>query len=461
MDTTLAMATPRSTALPTRRSARAALVASALALVAVGNAAAIVWLWWHGGNVTQVHSQGELLTSIARITGLLGAYLALIQVVLLARLRPLERLVGLDRLAVWHRWNGFVCVWLIVGHTFFSIWGYADMDRITIGKEIPTMIWGGVYPGMIVATIGTALFVAVAATSLVIVRRRLDHRWWYAVHISAYAAIALGWFHQIPTGNELVLDTTAQLYWKSLYVATLAIVLGFRVAWPVADALRYRLRVAEVVPEGPGVVSLRMTGRRLDRLRARGGQFFLWRFLTPRGVWEAHPFSLSAAPDGGSLRITVKGLGDFTSRMGELAPGTRVVTEGPFGVFTAAARSREKVLLVAGGIGITPIRAMLDELDGDVVVVYRVLRESDAVLRDELEERAGARGFELHVVAGDHATDEGRRLLTPDHLRELVPDVAEREVYVCGPPAMTDALARAVRAVRVPRRHLHIERFAL
>ena len=459
--TTLASAAPRPAALQRRSTARAALTASVLATLLVGNAIAIVWLWYHGGNVTKVHSQGELLTSIARITGLLGAYLALIQVILLARLRPLERLVGLDRLAVWHRWNGFACVWLIVGHTFFSIWGYAEMDRITIGKEIPTMIWHGVYPGMVVATIGTALFVAVAATSLVIVRRRVDHRWWYAVHITAYAAIALGWFHQIPTGNELVLSTTAQAYWKSLYLATLAVLLVFRVAIPIADAARYRLRVAEVVPEGPGVVSVRMTGRGLVRLRARGGQFFLWRFLTRRGVWEAHPFSLSEAPDGDSLRITVKSLGDFTGCIDELAPGTGVVAEGPFGVFTAAARRREKVLLVAGGIGITPIRALLDELRGDIVVVYRVLRESDAVLRDELEERAREHDFEVHVVAGDHATEEGRRLLSPEHLRELVPDVAEREVYLCGPPAMIEAIEKTVRAVRVPRRHVHVERFAL
>ncbi len=130
-------------------------------------------------------------------------------------------------------------------------------------------------------------------------------------------------------------------------------------------------------------------------------------------------------------------------------------------MFTAAARRREKVLLVAGGIGITPIRALVDELRGDVVVIYRVLRESDAVFRDELEERVREHGFELHVVAGDHATEEGRRLLSPEHLRELVPDVAEREVYVCGPPAMTDAIARTIRAVHVPRRNVHLERFAL
>jgi predicted ferric reductase len=461
VETSLASAAPRAQAAVGRRSTGARLTGVALAIFAAGNAAALVWLWYQGGNVTQVHSQGELLTSIARITGLLGAYLALVQVVLLARLPPLERLVGLDRLAVWHRWNGHAVLWLVVAHVFFSIWGYADMDRLTVGKEIPTMIWHGNYPGMITATIGTALFVVVVASSIVIVRRRLDYRWWYAVHITAYAAIALAWFHQIPTGNELVLDTVAADYWRSLYVLTLAVLVAFRLAWPVLDAWRYRMRVAEVVPEGPGVVSVRVTGRRLDRLRARGGQFFLWRFLTGLGSWEAHPFSLSEAPDGRSLRITVKELGDYTSRLETLVPGTRVVTEGPFGVFTADARRRDKVLLVAGGIGITPIRALLDELRGDLVVVYRVLREEDAVLRGELEELAREGRIELHVVAGDHATEDGARLLSADHLRDLVPDVADREVYLCGPPAMTAAIERTVRAVRVPRRHVHIERFAL
>jgi ferredoxin-NADP reductase len=219
--------------------------------------------------------------------------------------------------------------------------------------------------------------------------------------------------------------------------------------------VRYRLRVADVIPEGPGVVSVRITGRRLDRLQASGGQFFLWRFLTRRDWHEAHPFLLSAAPDGKSLRITVKGLGDFTSRIGGLRRGTRVLAEGPFGVFTAAHRRREKVLLIAGGIGVTPVRALLDEIRGDVIVVYRVLRESDAVLRGELEQA----GVELHVVAGDHATETGRSLLSPDHLRALVPDVAEREVYLCGPPAMTAAIERTIRAVHVPRRFVHIERF--
>jgi predicted ferric reductase len=305
------------------------------------------------------------------------------------------------------------------------------------------------------------LFVLVVLSSIVIVRRRLDYRAWYAVHIGAYAAIGLGWFHQIPTGNELVLDTTAADYWTSLYVATLALLVWFRLGVPAVNAFRYRLRVAEVVDEGPGVVSLHITGRRLDRLQARPGQFFLWRFLSAPGWWEAHPFSLSAAPDGRSLRITVKSLGDFTRRVAAIRPGTRVIAEGPLGVFTADRRRRERALLVAGGIGVTPIRALVEEMTGDLVVLYRVVHEDDAVLLDELERLAVERGFELELVAGDHATEDGRELLSPSHLLRLVPDVAAREVFVCGPPAMATALESSVRAVGVPRRFVHVEKFAL
>src|SRR5487761_1407820 len=236
----------------------------------LGNAAAIFWLWANGGNLSTA-TTGEALTSVARITGLLSAYMALIQVILLARLPVLERLVGFDRLTVWHRWNGHATIDLVVAHVFFSIWGYALMDKFSIGKEISTMIWGGVYPGMIVATIGTAFLIAVVATSYVIVRRRLRYEWWYAVHVLAYAGIALAWFHQIPTGNELVLDTVAADYWRALYVATIAIIVGFRVVVPLVNVFRYRLRVAEVVEEGPGVVSVRIEGRRLARVSSSSG----------------------------------------------------------------------------------------------------------------------------------------------------------------------------------------------
>jgi predicted ferric reductase len=419
--------------------------------VVLGNAGAIVWLWANGGNL-DAKTTGEALTSVARITGLLSAYMALIQVVLLARIPALERLVGFDRLTVWHRWNGHATIDLVVAHVFFSVWGYALMDKYSIGKEISTMIWGGIYPGMIVATVGTALLLAVVATSYVIVRRRLRYEWWYAVHLLAYAGIALAWFHQIPTGNELVLDTVAADYWRALYVATLALIVGFRVCVPLVNAFRYRLRVAEVVVEGPGVVSIRMTGRKLERLRAHAGQFFVWRFLDR--WWTAHPFSLSEAPDGRSLRITVKALGDHTARLASTRVGTRVVAEGPFGVFTDAARRGSKRALIAGGIGITPVRALARHGD---VVIYRAIDGEDLVLLDEVEDS----GADVHTVVGDHNAPGGERLLSPEHLLELVPDLTDRDVYVCGPPGMTDFAVKNVRAAGVPRRHIHVERFAL
>jgi predicted ferric reductase len=443
-----------------RRTYGRALTAAALGLLTIANAVAIVWLWVHGGNVAD-HNTGELLTSLGRLTGLLGAYAALLQVVLLARLPWLERLVGFDRLTVWHRWNGHATLELVLAHVVLTVYGYALTDRISLPKEISTMLGGGIYPGMITATVGTGLLIAVVVSSVVIVRRRLRYEAWHLVHLVAYAGIALAWFHQIPTGNELAYDHVAADYWRALYAATLALVLGFRFVAPVVKSLRHRLRVAEVAHEAPGVVSLRVTGRNLEQLGARPGQFFLWRFLDRRRWWSAHPFSLSERPDGRSLRITVKALGDFSGGVADVAPGTRVIAEGPFGVFTEAARRREKVLLVAGGIGITPVRALMEDMHGDVAVIYRVLDERDVVFRDELERLAEQRGVRLLFVVGDHRTRDGRRLLSPRHLRELAPDIAERQVYVCGPPAMAEALERNVRRADVPGRFIHTEKFAL
>jgi predicted ferric reductase len=281
------------------------------------------------------------------------------------------------------------------------------------------------------------------------------------VHLTAYAGIALAWFHQIPTGNELVLDRVAADYWRALYAATLALLVLYRVAIPVANAFRFRMRVSEVIPEGPGVVSLRISGQGLARLNAQPGQFFLWRFLAPGRWWASHPFSLSEAPRGASLRITVKALGDFSSGIGGVKPGTRVVAEGPFGVFTDAARRRDKVVLIAGGIGITPIRALIEQIEGDVVVLYRVLAQDDIVFVEELDRLGRERGIRIEYIVGDHATREGSRLLSAEHLHELLPDIIEREVYVCGPPAMTNAIAKNVRRAKVPARHIHAERFAL
>jgi predicted ferric reductase len=468
------------------------VVSIGLWVFVLGNLVGILWILGEGGGDGVAYDWNNFtnfLLGMGRLTAFLAGYFALIEVVLLARLPFLERIVGFDRLTIWHRWNGHLVIYLAIAHVIGSVWGYARQDQANFFREYWNWLTlpqpkapgavisstgalppGGLsiggtatspYPGIITATIGTALLLVVLVTSLVIVRRKLSYEWWYAIHFTAYAGIALTWFHQIPDGNDLVINKVAADYWKSLWVFALALVLWYRLLVPILNTFRYGLKVTEVIHEGPGVVSVRVTGRRLDRLGTRAGQFFFWRFFT-KGFWYTqHPYSISEAPDGNSFRITVKNLGDHSGKFGEIPVGTRVFAEGPFGVFTDESRSGDKALLIAGGIGITPVRALLEQMDGDLVALYRVVSTDDIVFMDELDEIAATRGARVDYIVGDHASQEGRDLLSPRHLQELVPDIAERDVYICGPVAMIDSIVPNLERANVSRRHLHVERFAL
>ncbi len=427
--------------------------------VFLGNLVVIFGLWLAGGGIVAVHNAGELFTSLGRITGLLAAYLLLVQVLLVARLPFVERFRSFDRLTVWHRRNGKICLYLIVAHVAFITLGYALEDKISVFKEFTTFLSS--YAGMVTATFGTIMLVAVALSSFVIVRRKLPYESWYLVHLLSYAGIWLAWFHQVPTGNEFITNAPAARYWLILYVATLVLMVGSRLVSPIVRGVRHRLRVVEVRPEGPGVVSITIAGHDLRRLNARAGQFFLWRFFTRGRWWQSHPFSLSAVPTDGTFRITVKDLGDYSGTMSQVRPGTWVLAEGPFGSFTGVTRAGAKTALIAGGIGITPVRALAEELHGDVVVLYRVIKEEDVVFRDELDGLARERGIRVFYIVGHHASPGGERLMSPDHLLEVVPDLVEREIFVCGPPRMADFIDQNVRAAGVSARHIHVERFAL
>ncbi len=107
------------------------------------------------------------------------------------------------------------------------------------------------------------------------------------------------------------------------------------------------------------------------------------------------------------------------------------------------------------------MRALLEQMDGDLVALYRVVSADDIVFSAELDRIAETRGAKVRYVVGDHASAEGRDLLSPRHLKELVPDIAERDVYVCGPVAMIDSIVPNLRRANVSRAHLHVERFAL
>jgi predicted ferric reductase len=307
-----------------------------------------------------------------------------------------------------------------------------------------------------------AIIVAVAVTSTRYLRRRLSYETWHAVHVALYVAIALALTHQLLEGTTFGSSPLAIAHWWTVWTLVLGSLLIGRVLVPLRRNAYHRFTVAAVVPESDDAVSVYVTGRHLERLPARAGQFMIWRFPGHNGWWQANPFSLSAAPDGRTLRLTAKAVGATSSGLRHLRVGNRVFAEGPYGAFTSLHQVTNATLLIAGGVGVTPIRALLEESTGPVVVLYRVHSRADAVLLPELEELARQRGAQLHLLTG--RTGAGHPPVTPfdpQQLGALVPDIAQRDVYVCGPPAMTAAVLRSVRALKVPRAQVHAERFSL
>ena len=432
-------------------------------VVVLVNAFVIVGMWVRHGGMADLTTPGTISTAAGQLTALLGTYLALVQLVLMARSPWLDQAFGIPRLAIWHRWVGFACLWLLVAHAVFTTIGYALVDGISITDEIGALLTQ--YPFVLMATVGLALLVLVGITSMRIALRRVSYETWYYLHLYAYLGIALGFAHQLVVGTDFIDDPIATVYWIGLYAATAALLVVFRFWPPVRLAFRHRMQVARVVTEAPGVVSIYVTGRDLDRLPVRAGQFFLWRFLAGDGWWRPHPFSVSAAPNGKWLRLTVKDRGDDTRWIQDITSGTRVLAEGPYGAFTAALRTRRRVLLIAGGIGITPLRALIDEMApprGWLTLIYRARRWEDVVFRDEIDELMKARGWTVHYVIGRRDRQEvAREPLDAAHLRRLVPDVAKRDVFVSGPDSMIDAVRAALRELDVPARHIHSERFSL
>jgi predicted ferric reductase len=296
-------------------------------------------------------------------------------------------------------------------------------------------------------------------------RRRLSWETWRFLHLYAYLAIALAFGHELAVGTDFVDDPIARDYWIALYVALGLCLLAFRIGHPWRKTLRHRLRVAQVVPEAPGVVSLYITGRELDQLEARGGQYFRWRFLTPQGWWRTHPFSLSAPINNRYLRLTIKGVGDDSRGLQGLHPGTRVGVEGPYGLFTAQRQRRSRVLLIAGGIGITPLRALIEEIPPKkdaITLIYRARSWGDIVFRDELEKLIRDRRGTIHYLIGRRGTpalpDDP---LSAQTLRRLVADIESRDIFVCGPASMMERVREVLRTIGVPDQQIHFERFAL
>lgn len=408
-------------------------------------------------------SLGGILLAVGRLLGILATVFALTQFLLMGRILWIERPFGLDHLASYHRFNGYAAITLILLHPLLVVAGYAVAGRanyITTYLEVIqrySYVWW--------ALIAELLFGLVVVTSIYIVRHRLKFESWYSVHLLAYAAIVLVFFHQFAVGGSFINHPLARAYWYGVYMFVGLNVLFFRFTLPTLNLVRFGFRVSRVVAETPTTTSVYIRGRNLGAWRAQPGQFVLVRFLSvPYGLQE-HPFSLSAIPANNEFRLTIRHSGDYTNTIGGLKSETAVLVSGPFGRFTSELAVTDKRLFIAGGVGITPIRTLIKEAVAqhkEAVLVYGNRTPDDVVFGAELRAFGPARLPVTEVYSDPPPAFKGLTgYVTAELVQQLVLDFKERDIYLCGPPQMMDGIIDGLLADGLSPSQLHFERFNL
>lgn len=416
-------------------------------------------LWVQGSlrNASLEGTSGAYWIAIGALLGLVAFYCILWQLLLIGRVGWIERVWGHDRLSHAHHLLGLTAIGLLIPHPLLLVSGYMSVAGTRLGQQV--MLFLTNYEDVLAATVAYVLFLVIVGMTLTIIRKRLRYEVWYFIHVTLYLAIILAFNHQLSNGHDLA-HWGAALYWQILFWGTLAMMLWYRFLTPVRRYYRHRFVVERTMSETHDVTSVIITGRDIAELHARAGQFIIVRFLVRGWWWEAHPFSLSEMPDGTRLRMTIKAVGDFTRRIPALVPGTPVLIEGPLGRLTLDRAHHRGVVLIAGGIGITPLRALFEQCIQEhrpVTLLYAARSKTDFALRHELDALASEHADALvHYIPSDEMG-----YMTAAMVQEYVPDITQRSVFLCGPPPMMKVVRSVLATLGVHRKNIFFEKFQL
>lgn len=417
---------------------------------------ATLGIWWRHGGLTELSgSFVRSATAIDQVSGLLCSETGILGLILITRTPVLERKYGLDRLFDWHRILGGLMTIFLLLHVVFSLAAWST----PAGFHSAFLSLTGREPYMAMATIGTVVVLIVAFSSMKWIRNTMSYEIWYFLHLTVYIGLALSFSHQIVLGADFATDSLARLFWIYLHIAVIVWILlsrwgRFALAWSNP------LRVKSVTREAHGVFSLVLTSPRLFKHKALPGQFYLLRQRMPGRCWQANPFSLSARPTEDGLRFTIKARGEASEAMTRIRVGTRVVAEGPYGVCTPDLVDGEKVVLVAGGVGIGPIVSILEGLpsSSEPIVLYRAHSKKEIAHIEQIEDLVKERNGTVYTIIGARATLKVKDPFAETVLKRLIPDIATRVVILAGPESMVKAAQRGSRRAGVPAERIHSER---
>lgn len=440
---------------PLRAPAPSKVVDSDVA-AAVGVLTFLILAMWarHGGLSALAAGWVAAWTSITQLSGLAASAFGLAGLLLIGRPRAIERRYGLDRMFVWHRILGETMALLVGLHVVAALlawssgYGVFPAVRDLVGRE----------PYMALATVGALLIGVVTVSSLASLRRRMSYETWYFVHLLAYVGFAASFGHQVVLGGDFAEDAVARWFWIALHLAVLALIVWRRWGTTVRSVL-FPLRIVDIRRVADDAVALRLGGRGLSDIEALPGQFFFLRLLRKGWWWQAHPFSLSEAPWSSGLRFTIKARGDATTAIAELRRGTAVAVEGPYGVCTPEVIEDRKVVFIVGGVGVAPVRAILERLTraNEPIVLYRAHRQQDLLHLDELRALAEARGGEVRTLVGPSAALAVKDPFSAKRLLTAVPDLGTRVAVLCGPERLLWAARAGLRGAGVSDDDIHYE----
>ena len=428
-----------------------------LYLILIANVLATIGIWWLGSGVLFSVSQGGPLIALGRLAGLLLELTILLQVILMGRITFIEQTFGHDKLNKLHRLVGYSILVLFFAHPLLLIVGYGQLNQTSLIAQFLDFFKN--YEDVFRAVFGWLMFISIIGVTITL-RKKIRYETWYFIHLLVYVAIALVFGHQTQTAD--VSFGKPLYYWLTLNFIGFGVMLLYRFGKPLYQSFKHQFIISKIVKETSDIYSIYISGKDIHKFKFRAGQFANLNFIG-FGLWFTHPFSFSQGPGHDQLRFSVKALGDFTNKVNSIKPGTRVIVDGPLGLFTASQAQTNKYLFIAGGIGITPIRALIEEQaknNCDMVLLYANRTLADIAFKTELEQLGIKTTYVLSNDASQNNLNIEHGYITAEKIQSIIPDFLEREVYLCGPPAMMTAVTAELEKLNIPKKQIHFEKFS-